>query len=718
MGSHLVIYVSFPLPLSALEYVQQTAAENAVQYLPVAVSPTSPCGRALSTMVKDLQRNLTWPAFMVDSWGKNTDGLLFGNKYNGLYDECVTASSPDSTIKGKYCKIHAYGIGNVNTEATFVRQQLPLGHAPGKLDFSLVREWAQKPRMTIYPEMEYGTCMPNVCTKEELQDSLAQYLVPTGFYPAVIFCEEQDTDLQFTDGDIGFVSLVTFLLVLIGCASLMDIYLHFSCNDHLAKGALRYLLAFSAYTNLSKMLQVNPKATPGNITCLHAMRTLSMTWVIWCHQVTIPFPNTANILEVFLKFENILAQAILNGYPSVDTFFFLSGLLLSYSVLKETKRTRSFNILLFYFHRILRIIPAIGLMCGFQATVMRFFVSGPWSYVWNMYWQPTCAKNWWKDVTFVNNFIQDGGSCLGQTWYIAADMQMYLVAPLIIVPVYFYKNIGKAWLLLLTALSTIIPAAIIYAKDLPPTLLIAIDQSLSEKYFNLVYLPPWTRTSPWLVGIWVGYIFFKQGNTRYKMSALVVTVGWMLAAITGLLVVFGMYSYNHFISPTPYELMSRLTYGGLHRLAWGAALGWLVFACHNGYGGVVNRFLSHPMWQPVSRLTYATYLVAFPVQYFLFYNSRDVYYFTHVNAIISTVGAVVIAIGVAVLLSLMAESPIVGIEKLLLRPNPGSSPRKPAVQENVEPHVSTNGVSNPVFMTENSITAEKTLEASKIVIAL
>uniref|UniRef100_A0A0P4VRF4 Uncharacterized protein n=1 Tax=Scylla olivacea TaxID=85551 RepID=A0A0P4VRF4_SCYOL len=600
-------------------------------------------------MVEDLQRNLTWPAFMVDSWGKNTDGLLFGNKYNGLYDECVTASSPDSTIKGKYCKIHAYGIGNVNTEATFVRQQLPLGHALGKLDFSLVREWAQKPRMTIYPEMEYGTCMPNVCTKEELQDSLAQYLVPTGIYPAVIFCEEQDTDLQFTDGDIRFVSLVTFLLVLIGCASLMDIYLHFSSNDHLAKGALRYLLAFSAYTNLSKMLQVNPKATPGNITCLHAMR-----------------------------------------YQPICILL----------------------------HMRYSIIPAIGLMCGFQATVMRFFVSGPWSYVWNMYWQPTCAKNWWKDVTFVNNFIQDGGSCLGQTWYIAADMQMYLVAPLIIVPVYFYKNFGKAWLLLLTALSTIIPAAIIYAKDLPPTLLIAIDQSLSEKYFNLVYLPPWTRTSPWLAGIWVGYIFFKQGNTRYKMSALVVTVGWTLAAITGLLVVFGMYSYNHFVSPTPYELMSRLTYGGLHRLAWGAALGWLVFACHNGYGGVVNRFLSHPMWQPVSRLTYATYLVAFPVQYFLFYNSRDVYYFTHVNTIISTVGAVVIAIGVAVLLSLMAESPIVGIEKLLLRPNPGSSPRKPAVQENVEPHVSTNGVSNPVFMTENSITTEKTLKASKIVTAL
>ncbi|XP_063860040.1 nose resistant to fluoxetine protein 6-like isoform X3 [Scylla paramamosain] len=635
----------------ALEYVQQTAAENAVHYLPVAVSPTSPCGRALSTMVEDLQRNLTWPAFMMDSWGKNTDGILSGNKYNGLYDECVTAASPDSTIKGKYCRIHPSRLGNLDVEATFAHQQLPLGRAPGKLDFSLVREWAQKPRMTIFPEMEYGTCMPNVCTKEELQDSLAQYLVPTGVFPAVIFCEEQDTDLQFTDGDIGFV-------------------------------------------------------------------TLSMTWVIWCHQSNIPFPNTANILQVFQKFESILGQTLLNGYPSVDTFFFLSGLLLSYSVLKETKRTRSFNIFLFYSHRILRIVPAIGIMCGFQATVMRFFLSGPLSYVWNMSWQTSCAKNWWKDVTFVNNFIPDGGSCLPQTWYIAADMQMYLVAPLIILPLYFYEDIGKAWLLLLTALSAIIPAAIIYDKNLPPTTLISIDLSLYQKYFNLVYLPPWTRASPWLAGVWVGYIFFKQGNTRYKMSPLVVTVGWTLAAITGLLVVFGMYSYNHFISPTPYELMSCLTYGGLHRLAWGAALSWLVFACHNGYGGVVNGFLSHPVWQPISRLTYATYLVAFPVQYFLFYNSRDVYYFTHINTIISTVGAVVIAIGGALLLSLMAESPIVGLEKILLRPNHGSSPRKPAVQENVEPHVPTNGVSNPAFMTENIITTEKTLEASKTVTAL
>ncbi|XP_045130662.1 O-acyltransferase like protein-like [Portunus trituberculatus] len=395
-------------------------------------------------------------------------------------------------------------------------------------------------------------------------------------------------------------------------------------------------------------------------------------------------------------FENIMAQTILNGFPSMDTLFFLSGFLLSYNVLKQTKRTKSFNFSFLYKFDI--------------ATVMHFFVSGPWSYIWNMYWQPMCAKNWWKDVTFINNF--NGGSCLGQTWYIAADMQMYLVAPLVILPIYYYSAVGQYVTVLEQGLTPAPDGCIHHhpchhlcqrPSSNPIISLLGVStpvQTLNDIYFDLVYYPSWTRASPWLVGIWVGYIFFRQGNIKYKMSALVVTLGWTLAAITGLLVVFGIYSYNHFISPSPHEVMSHLTYGGLHRLAWGAVLGWVVFACHNGYGGVVNGFLSHPVWQPVSRLTYATYLVAFLMQYLLFYNSRDVYYFTHINTIFSTVGAVVIAIGAAVLLSLMAESPIVGLEKLLLRPIP------------------TNGVSNPVFMTENSITAEKSLEASETVTSL
>lgn len=56
-------------------------------------------------------------------------------------------------------------------------QQLPLRHAPGKLDFSLVKKWEKESRTISDPKgpspnIEYGTCMPSVCTKEELQVGL------------------------------------------------------------------------------------------------------------------------------------------------------------------------------------------------------------------------------------------------------------------------------------------------------------------------------------------------------------------------------------------------------------------------------------------------------------------------------------------------------------------------------------------------------------------
>ena len=62
-------------------------------------------------------------------------------------------------------------------------------------------------------------------------------------------------------------------------------------------------------------------------------------------------------------------------------------------------------------------------------------------------------------------------------------------------------------------------------------------------------------------------------------------MGWTIACLMGLLVVYGMYSYNSVFHPVPYEVMTQIVYGGGHRLAWGAALAWLVLACHNGYGG-------------------------------------------------------------------------------------------------------------------------------------
>ncbi|XP_045112789.1 nose resistant to fluoxetine protein 6-like isoform X2 [Portunus trituberculatus] len=724
-------------------------------HLPLAVSPSSPCGRALGEMATALVSNFSsstmWAKYMVDSWGKTSDGLYLSNPFYGFYDECVTAASPHNKIRGKFCRIILLDItedeAGRSREAEaptppdtdpaaeyldFLRQHV------GKPNLALLGSLAREPRMGALPavmpygNMVYDTCMPDVCTKEELQNSLLGVLPLHGVYPSVLSCGVYDERVEFTDADVGFMALVSFLLGLVVCASVVDIYLHYTDRQHLAKGVLRYLLVFSAYTNLAKILQVNPKTSPGNITCLHAMRTLSMFWVIWCHQQFVPFNNMGNVLLFLKSFQNILCQTIMNGFPSVDTFFFLSGLLVTYSLLRQVKKTNTFNLPLFYVHRYVRLVFPIGLTVGLFATVMRFMVTGPLKFMWDSSIYAYCKDFWWRDLIFVDNFYFDKPLCVGQAWYLGTDMQLYLVAPLIILPLYFTKKFGKAWLFLLTAASAIVPAALIYQYDLPPTSISnpLVTQEMTTDYMMKIYTPPWTRASPWLAGVWLGYIFYKQDNTRYKMNALTVCVGWTVAAVTGLLVVFGMFSYNRVVVPMPYEVMTQVVYGGGHRLAWAAALAWVVFACHNGYGGVVDGFLSHPVWQPISRLTYTTYLLALSLQSIIIYNTSQggTYYFTHLNTLISTVGTVMVTLPLALLMSLLAESPVVGLERMLLRPNhstprpappsegkaappPPATPATPdgdiAKADTTTTTTTTNGVGfyNPVFIEEEAAKA-------------
>lgn len=61
---------------------------------------------------------------------------------------------------------------------------------------------------------------------------------------------------------------------------------------------------------------------------------------------------------------------------------------------------------------------------------------------------------------------------------------------------------------------------------------------------------------------------------------------------------------------------------GFIRNLWGVATAWIIFACHTGAGGTVNRFLSSKYWMPIGRLGLSLYLVH-PVLQYNFISSRE-----------------------------------------------------------------------------------------------
>lgn len=82
----------------------------------------------------------------------------------------------------------------------------------------------------------------------------------------------------------------------------------------------------------------------------------------------------------------------------------------------------------------------------------KFCVKGPLSIEEDAYLE-TCKKNWWMNLLYINNINNISVvfslnkthsynpiylllQCMGWTWYLAADMQFYVLAPIFIYSLY------------------------------------------------------------------------------------------------------------------------------------------------------------------------------------------------------------------------------------------------------------------------------------------
>lgn len=148
-------------------------------------------------------------------------------------------------------------------------------------------------------------------------------------------------------------------------------------------------------------------------------------------------------------------------------------------------------------------------------------------------------------------------------------------------------------------------------------------------------------------------------------SKLLNLFAWALSLLVMVTVIFINYplvQMDSKIDPIYYGF-----YDGLSRILWSIALCYIIFACVHNSGGLVNWFLSHPLWQPLGRLSYATYLVHFPIITLLMVTTKTSIYFSELIAFHGFIGNYVLALGVALIVTLTFKSPIIILEKLLFK---------------------------------------------------
>lgn len=98
----------------------------------------------------------------------------------------------------------------------------------------------------------------------------------------------------------------------------------------------------------------------------------------------------------------------------------------------------------------------------------------------------------------------------------------------------------------------------------------------------------------------------------------------MLGMTVSVLVLFGLvYGINYFDDIAQYWYL----WGA--RTIWSIPLCYIIFASIHGNGGVISWFLSLPQWQPLSRLSFITFLIHIMVIAVLKTNSKIGHYFSY-----------------------------------------------------------------------------------------
>ena len=503
-------------------------------------------------------------------------------------------------------------------------------------------------------------------------------------------CHTKGQKTDFSGGDIAMITILTFVAAMMAVGTFIDIVkdsaketdanlsiiVDRKFRQRLPPTLQKTALAFSIWTNGRKLMDTSKSSD--TLSCLHGIRFLSMTWVLLGHQYmfglqSVPWANTFYLME---PFKSLAFAAVDNATVSVDSFFFLSGLLVAYIFMRNMERTNGkFNIIMYYVHRYIRLTPVVAMVIGFVATLYVHLGEGPFWGQTGINGMPlTCSKYWWKNLLYINNLYESEHMCLAQTWYLANDMQMFIASPIVLLPLFFYPTLGQIWMILLIALNWFITGYVTVYNDL----------GLSGGDPTVRYFVPWCRYGAYLVGVYTGWFLHQRRRRRVKLSPPVVLAGWLISALVACLIIYGVYEYSTVPPSVQASRSVAVIYAAMNRSAWAMCLAWVVIACVHGYGGFIDTLLSWRFWIPLSRLTYCCYLVSIDTQVFFYATLRSVPYFDQTNAVYQFLATVCISIGVAAAFSLAFESPMLALEKIIFANVGKSAPKKAPEQLKVD----------------------------------
>ncbi|XP_072920280.1 O-acyltransferase like protein isoform X2 [Hemitrygon akajei] len=429
-------------------------------------------------------------------------------------------------------------------------------------------------------------------------------------------------------------------------------------------GFLEWMLtSFAIQKSIPAVLSTQVAA--GSYSVLNGIRVLSLLWIISGHVCQfILLNNLDNPVQWLLSVpNNVLYIFSLGGpfYLSVDTFFLISGLLSARTLLNmhhQLDQALAFKIVKDYvMKRLQRILPlymyTMCLLIGMYALV-------PWKSLGEVPKSllDNCRRSWWTNLLFINNFVLIDQRCMGWTWYLANDFQFHITTPFFILLLYRNRMLMFALAGFLLMTCVIVTAFVSWFFKLPVGLHLDARLLSHGVYNTQYYVKPYCRYGPFLIGIMLGILLHhRKGPLLTKTSAL---IGWLCCLTTMAVVVALGYALDD--SVKSYSVAPVL-YQALHRIAWAAAVGWIILVCEERHAGFVGTFLSSKLWIPLANISYACFLIHPAVIDMYSGLQETLLHYTDINMFYLFIGHTVLAHIIGFALCICIENPVQALRK-------------------------------------------------------
>ncbi|XP_063923191.1 nose resistant to fluoxetine protein 6-like isoform X2 [Zophobas morio] len=479
--------------------------------------------------------------------------------------------------------------------------------------------------------------------------------------------------------DFLYLALVMFIVLLVLYASLYNIIKDPDLKNTEFEQTIhgKYISAFSIFQNLKRLTTVNLKDPDMEaLSCLQGVRVINIVTVIVSHSLTINFAFAAinpRYLETLLLSNNLGDEAIRldSNYNIVQPILLISSWLLTYNVLKECEVRRKMSISYLvcrFWSRYFRLAPCMAVVLLYSATWMPHLTDGP---VWDhtvLDEHQMCRRNWWINLLFLHNFQHFQEMCGTHLWFIAVDLQLYLIGLIILWVIWHYPRktfwlFGSMWI-----------CHVIYVFFRIYNRINFIDLSNQSQFdeenlveiFN-VYKLCWSNIPAVLGGITYGYIFYKYKNKKLSTNKTHVVLWWILSwgTIIGLSKVLGL-ALDTFQNNVNEVLAFRLC---LTRTIYIFGFGLFVLGLTLGQGGLIRKFYTSTPMYILGRLTYGAYLMHVFIIRFKIGIMRTPRFFSNGSLIFDVVGEVVWSFLLSVLVSLFFEMPFEKVKSYVLKVN-------------------------------------------------